>query len=146
MGLALTGCTVPAVGRPGFELGPDEMELGIGIHGEPGRARVPIAPADEAARMLLEPILDDLPFRSGDSVLVLVNGMGATPLAELHIVFRAAARLLHDRGIAIGRSLAGSYVTSLDMTGCSISLLRLDDELVRLWDAPVRTPGLRWGA
>ncbi len=145
MGLALTGCTVPAVGRPGFELGPDEMELGIGIHGEPGRARVPLVPADEAARLLLEPVIDDLPFDAGDAVLVLLNGMGGTPLIELHVMFRAVAALLASRRIVIARSLVGSYVTSLDMAGCSVSLLRADDEILRLWDAPVRTPGLRWG-
>lgn len=146
MGLALSGATVPAVGHPGFELDPGEMELGIGIHGEPGRARVALATADEAAGLLLEPVIEDLPFRAGDTVLALVNGMGATPLIELLIVFRAVARLLADRHIRIGRSLVGSYVTSLDMAGCSVSLLRLDDELTSLWDAPVRTPALRWGA
>jgi dihydroxyacetone kinase-like protein len=146
MGLALSGATVPAVGHPGFELDPGEMEIGIGIHGEPGRARVALATADEAARLLLEPVVSDLPFRTGDAVLVLVNGMGATPLMELLIVFRAVSRLLGERGIRAGRSLVGSYVTSLDMVGCSVSLLRLDDELTALWDAPVRTPALRWGA
>ncbi len=146
MGLALNGCTVPAVGRPGFELAEGEMELGIGIHGEPGRQRVPLATADEAARMLLEPVLDELPSEPGAPLLVLVNGMGATPLIELHIVYRAAAAIIRERGFAIGRSLVGSFVTSLDMTGCSVSVLALDEELARWWDAPVRTPALRWGA
>lgn len=145
MGLALTGCTVPTVGRPGFELGPNDMEIGIGIHGEPGRARVPLAPADEATRLLVGPILGDLPFQSGDRVLAFVNGLGGTPLIELYVVYRALARLLADQGIGVERSLIGSYVTSLEMAGCSITLLRLDDELLRLWDAPVQTPALRWG-
>jgi phosphoenolpyruvate---glycerone phosphotransferase subunit DhaK len=146
MGLALTGCTVPAVGRPGFELAEGEMELGIGIHGEPGRQRVPLATADEAARMLLEPVLDELPAEPGAPLLVFVNGMGATPLIELHVVYRAVVAIIREHGFAIGRSLVGSYVTSLDMAGCSVSVLALDEELVRWWDAPVRTPALRWGA
>ncbi len=145
MGVALSGCTVPAVGRPTFELADDEMEIGIGIHGEPGRARVPLAPAAEVVRQLAEPILADLPFRAGDGVLAFVNGMGGTPLIELHVVFGALHRLLAGRGITVERSLVGPYVTSLEMAGCSITLLRLDDELRRLWDAPVRTAALRWG-
>ena len=145
MGLALSAATVPAVGHPGFELGPDEIELGIGIHGEPGRSREPHPTADEAARLLLDPVLDDLPYRAGDPVVVLVNGLGSTPLIELHVVFRAVARLLEQRGVRVARSLVGPFVTSLDMAGCSVSLLRLDDELLRLWDAPVETAALRWG-
>ena len=144
MGMALTSCTVPAAGRPTFTLGDDEMEIGIGIHGEPGRARRPLAPADEVARLLAEPIIEDLALRRGETVLAFVNGMGGTPLMELYIVYRALAGLLAERGVAIGRSLVGSYVTSLEMAGCSITLLRLDDELTRLWDAPVHTPALRW--
>jgi dihydroxyacetone kinase-like protein len=145
MGLALTSCTVPAAGQPTFTLNEDEMELGVGIHGEPGRARRALAPADEAARLLAEPVIDDLGLTRGDRVLAFVNGLGGTPLLELYIVYRALAALLDERGIAIGRSLVGSYVTSLEMAGCSITLLRLDDELTRLWDAPVHTPALRWG-
>jgi len=145
MGMALTSCTVPHAGKPTFQLGEDEMEVGIGIHGEPGRQRMKVAPASEVAAMLVEPILADLPFKSGDSVLAFVNGMGGTPLIELYIVYAEVARILEGRGIRIARNLVGSYITSLEMAGCSITLLRLDDELIRLWDAPVKTPALRWG-
>jgi dihydroxyacetone kinase-like protein len=145
MGMALTPCTVPTAGRPGFELGEDEMEIGIGIHGEPGRTRTKLAPADEITEMLANPIIEDLPFASGDQVLAFVNGMGGTPLIELYIVYRKLAQLLQGKGITIARSLVGSYITSLEMAGCSITLLRLDDEMIRLWDAPVHTAALRWG-
>ena len=146
MGVALTSCTVPAAGRPTFELGEDEMEVGIGIHGEPGRERRPLASATEIVETLAAAVVADLPFRAGDEVLAFVNGMGATPLMELYVVYAALHRFLGESGIAITRSLVGSYMTSLDMAGCSVTLLRLDDELTRLWDAPVDTPGLRWGA
>jgi dihydroxyacetone kinase-like protein len=146
MGLALTSCTVPAVGHPTFELGEKEMELGVGIHGEPGRERIPIAPARDIAAMLVEPILADLPFRSGDGVVCFVNGLGGTPLIELYVLFHEVARILAGRGVQIARSLVGPYITSLDMAGTSVTLLRVDDELLSLWDAPVRTPALRWGA
>ena len=122
------------------------MEIGIGIHGEPGRERVPLAPASEITAMLAGPILDDLPFSSGDEVLAFVNGMGGTPLLELYIVYNELRQILDDRGIAISRNLVGPYITSLEMAGCSITLLKLDEEMTRLWDAPVRTAGLRWGA
>ena len=145
MGVALTSCTVPAAGKPTFELGDDEMELGIGIHGEPGRERRKLASAEEITEELMTPILDDLPFRSGDRVLAFVNGMGGTPLIELYVVYRRVAQMCADRGLTIERNLVGSYITSLEMAGCSISLLKLDDEMTRLWDAPVRTPALRWG-
>jgi dihydroxyacetone kinase-like protein len=145
MGLALTSCTVPAVGHPTFELGEKEMELGVGIHGEPGRERIPLAPARDIAAMLVEPILEDLPFRSGDGVVCFVNGLGGTPLIELYVVFNEVARILAGRGVQIARSLVGPYITSLDMAGTSVTLLRVDDELLSLWDAPVRTPALRWG-
>ncbi|MGW4248702.1 dihydroxyacetone kinase subunit DhaK [Nocardia sp. NPDC004722] len=145
MGMALTSCTVPAVGHPTFELGEHEMEIGIGIHGEPGRLRLPVAPARDIAELLLEPILADLPFAQGDRVLCFVNGMGATPLLELYLMFDEVARILGGHRLRIERSLVGSYITSLDMAGCSITLTRLDDELTALWDAPVRTPALRWG-
>jgi len=145
MGMALTSCTVPAAGKPTFELGDDEMEIGIGIHGEPGRTRMKIAGADEITEMLAIPVLDDLPFRSGDKVLAFVNGMGGTPLVELYVVYNALAKILEGRGITVARNLIGNYITSLEMAGCSITLLRLDDELTRYWDAPVNTPGLRWG-
>jgi len=146
MGVALTSCTTPMAGRPTFDLGDDEMEVGVGIHGEPGRARRPLAGAREITEALADPVVDDLPFKAGDRVLAFVNGMGGTPLMELYVVYAELHRFLEERGIAIARNLVGSYATSLDMAGCSITLLELDDELVRLWDAPVDTPGLRWGA
>jgi dihydroxyacetone kinase-like protein len=145
MGMALTPCTVPQAGRPTFELGEAEMEIGIGIHGEPGRERLPAEPADRVVERLLQPILEDLPFAGGDRVLCFVNGMGGTPLIELLVVMRHAAEVLSGQGLRLERSLVGSYITSLEMAGCSITLLRMDDEMVRLWDAPVVTPGLRWG-
>ena len=145
MGMALTSCTVPQAGRPTFDLPAGEMEIGIGIHGEPGRTRLPLRPAAEIAELLAVPILDDLPFRRGDGVLAFVNGMGGTPLIELYIMYHELARICADRGITIVRNLVGSYITSLDMAGCSITLLKMDDELAGLWDAPVRTPALRWG-
>jgi dihydroxyacetone kinase-like protein len=146
MGMALTSCTVPMAGKPTFALGDDEMEIGIGIHGEPGRERRALATAREIVAMLATAIVDDLPFGSGDEVLAFVNGMGGTPLMELYVVYNELGRLLADRGIRIARNLVGSYITSLEMAGCSITLLRLDDELTSLWDAPVNAPGLRWGA
>jgi dihydroxyacetone kinase-like protein len=145
MGMALTSCTVPAAGKPTFDIGDDEMEIGIGIHGEPGRERRKLAPADEITEALATPILDDLPFQSGDRVLAFVNGMGGTPLLELYVVYRKLAEILDGRGVTIARNLVGNYITSLEMAGCSITLLKLDDELIRLWDAPVNTPALRWG-
>ena len=145
MGMALTSCTVPSAGKPTFEIGDDEMEIGIGIHGEPGRERRKLATADEITEMLATPILDDLPFNQGDRVLAFVNGMGGTPLIELYVVFRKLAEILDGRGITIERNLVGNYITSLEMAGCSITLLKLDDELTRLWDAPVHTAALRWG-
>ena len=146
MGMALTSCTVPAAGKPTFDLPDDQMEIGIGIHGEPGRRRVPLAPAREVAEMLVEPILKDLDFTGGDGVLAFVNGMGATPPLELYLMYGEVAAILERSGVRVARSLVGPYITSLDMAGCSVTLLKLDDELVRLWDAPVNTPGLRWGA
>jgi dihydroxyacetone kinase-like protein len=146
MGMALTSCTVPAAGRPTFTLGEDEMEIGIGIHGEPGRSRMALAPAQEVAALLLDPVLGDLPYGAGDAVIAFVNGMGGTPLLELYIMFAEVSGILERFGITVARSLVGSYMTSLDMAGCSVTLLKVDDELVRLWDAPVNTPGLRWGA
>ncbi len=145
MGMALTSCTVPAAGKPTFELGEDEMEIGIGIHGEPGRTRMKVATADEVTEMLAGPILDDLPFQAGDEVLAFVNGLGGTPLVELYIVFNKLAQMCEARGVKITRSLVGDYITSLEMAGCSITLLKLDDELTKYWDAPVNTPALRWG-
>ena len=145
MGMALTSCTVPAAGKPTFDIGDDEMEIGIGIHGEPGRERRKLATADEITEMLAIPIIDDLPYQSGDRVLAFVNGMGGTPLLELYVIYRKLAEILDGRGVQIARSLVGNYITSLEMAGCSITLLKLDDEFIRLWDAPVHTPALRWG-
>jgi dihydroxyacetone kinase-like protein len=145
MGLALTSCTVPANGKPTFELGEAEMELGVGIHGEPGRERVPLAPAAEIAAMLVTPILEDLPFRRGDRVIAFVNGLGGSPLIELYLMYHEVSQILAANGVTATRSLVGPYITSLDMAGCSVTLLRATDELLRLWDAPVRTPALRWG-
>lgn len=146
MGMALTSCTVPAAGKPTFEIGDDEMEIGIGIHGEPGRTRMKLAPASQIAEMLVSPILEDLPFHSGDSVLAFVNGMGGTPLIELYVMYNEVARILKGKGVTITRNLIGNYITSLEMAGCSVTLLKLDDELTHLWDAPVYTPALRWRA
>jgi len=145
MGMALTPCITPSSGEPSFVLGDDEMEIGIGIHGEPGRFREPIGPASQIVERLASAVVEDLPYNSGDRVLAMVNGMGGTPLIELFIVYRELHHFLQQRGITIERRLVGNYITSLEMAGCSITLLRLDDELVRLWDAPVDTPALRWG-
>jgi dihydroxyacetone kinase-like protein len=146
MGLALSSCIVPAAGTPTFELGDDEVEVGIGIHGEPGRRREKLAPVDEMAEWLVSPIVSDLGLGRGDTVLAFVNGMGGTPLIELYVAFNSVARILGGQGISIGRSLVGNYITSLEMAGFSVTLLKLDDDLVRLWDAPVHTAALRWGA
>jgi len=169
MGVALSSCIVPAVGRPTFTLGDDEIEIGIGIHGEPGQRRMALAPLDEIVELMVAEISGDaayerverewdpatgewqerqnvsLPLMRGDRVIALVNGMGGTPVSELYAVYRSLARLCAAQGIEIVRTLVGSYVTSLEMAGCSITLARADDELLRLWDAPVHTAGLRWG-
>jgi dihydroxyacetone kinase-like protein len=136
---------VPQAGKPTFDLPEDEMEIGVGIHGEPGRSRMKLKTAAQITELLVQPILEDLPFRAGDGVLAFVNGLGGTPLIELYVVYRELARILAGRQIRIARSLVGSYITSLDMAGCSITLVKLDDDLLGLWDAPVKTPGLRWG-
>ncbi|MFL6052955.1 MAG: dihydroxyacetone kinase subunit DhaK [Actinoallomurus sp.] len=142
-GVALTACTVPAAGRPTFELGEDEIELGIGIHGEPGRERTKLRPAPEIVDVALSAIDEDMPL-SGSEVLVLVNGMGGTPLMELYIAYAAVADWLGGHGVTVARSLVGNYVTSLGMAGVMVSVLRLTPQLTELWDAPVETPGLRW--
>ena len=146
MGMALTSCTVPAAGKPTFELGTDEMEMGIGIHGEPGRERIPIAPVSQIVARMVETILGDLPIPSGGPVIAMVNGMGGTPLIELYTAYRELEHALQPHGITIARRLVGNYITSLEMAGCSITLLRADEELLSLWDDPVLTPGMRWGA
>jgi phosphoenolpyruvate---glycerone phosphotransferase subunit DhaK len=145
MGMALTPCITPASGEPSFELGDNEVEIGIGIHGEPGRFREEIGPASQIAERMVTPIVEDLPFSSGDGVLAFVNGMGGTPLIELYVVYAEVAKLLEGHGIRVERNLIGNYITSLEMQGCSITLVKLDDEMLRYWDAPVNTPGLRWG-
>ena len=145
MGMALTSCTVPHAGRPTFDLPEDEMEIGVGIHGEPGRTRMALRSADEITEMLTLAIIHDLPFQKGDKVIAMVNGMGGTPLIELYIVYHKLVQICEAHGIAIVRNLVGDYITSLEMAGCSITLLKADDELLGYWDAPVKTPGLRWG-
>jgi dihydroxyacetone kinase-like protein len=145
MGVALTSCTVPAAGRPTFAIGEQEMEMGVGIHGEPGRRRVPLASADAIADELLGAILSDLGLRPGSEVLLLVNGLGGTPAMEVYLMVHSARRILEGRGLKIARHLAGSFVTSLDMAGCSITLSVLDEPERALWDAPVHTAALRWG-
>jgi dihydroxyacetone kinase-like protein len=136
---------VPHAGEPSFTLADDEIEIGIGIHGEPGRERVKLEPADGLVERLLDPILEDLPYTSGERTLLFVNGMGGTPLVELYLAYGHAAAVLADRGIEVARSLVGNYITSLEMQGMSITLLKVDDEMIELWDAPVQTAALRWG-
>ncbi len=145
MGMALTSCIVPHVGKPTFDLPEDEMEIGIGIHGEPGRTRMQVKPADEIVEMLMEPIISDIPYKKGDQVLMFVNGMGGTPLIELYIVYRKAHEIAEKHGLKVVRNLIGPYITSLEMAGTSITMLKMDDDMMKLWDAPVKTPGLRWG-
>jgi dihydroxyacetone kinase-like protein len=142
-GVALTSCTTPAAGKPTFEIGDDEMEFGVGIHGEPGRRRQAMRPAAEIVEQMVDVIVGDLKPRG--PLLAFVNGLGGTPLIEHYIVYGELARQLEGRGLVAARSLVGSYVTSLEMAGVSITLLELDDELARLWDAPVHTAALRWG-
>ncbi|WP_300080527.1 dihydroxyacetone kinase subunit DhaK [Propioniciclava sp.] len=144
MGMALTSCTVPHAGKPTFDLAEDEMEVGIGIHGEPGRERRKLAPAREVAAMLVEPILEDLCFSNGPTIAML-NGMGGTPLIELYVMYGEVAKLLQKYGVQVARSLVGNYITSLEMAGSSLTLLAADDDMLKLWDAPVNTVGLRWG-
>ncbi|MCL4265109.1 MAG: dihydroxyacetone kinase subunit DhaK [Anaerolineae bacterium] len=169
MGMALTSCTVPAAGKPTFSLGDNEMEIGIGIHGEPGQRRMEMATADEITEMMAQEIITDKaysrtvrewdndqgtwvevelvdePFQAGDQVIAFVNSMGGSPVSELYAVYRKLAEVCQSHGITIVRNLIGPYITSLEMQGCSITLLKADDEILRFWDAPVKTPGLRWG-
>jgi phosphoenolpyruvate---glycerone phosphotransferase subunit DhaK len=146
MGMALTPCITPGSGEPSFELAEDEVEIGIGIHGEPGRFRESIGPASQITERLMTPILEDLPFSSGDKALAFVNGMGGTPLLELYVVYAEVAKIAQEHGLSIERNLIGNYITSLEMQGCSITLVKLDDDMARYWDAPVNTPALRWGS
>jgi phosphoenolpyruvate---glycerone phosphotransferase subunit DhaK len=145
MGMALSSCTVPAAGKPTFELGDDEMELGIGIHGEPGRERMKVRTAHDVVELMAAAVVDDIPYNAGEKVIAFVNGMGGTPLIELYVVYHELSEYLKGRGIEIVRNLIGPYITSLEMQGCSITLLKVDDDMIGLWDAPVNTPGLRWG-
>ena len=145
MGVALTSCTVPAAGKPNFELGENEMEMGVGIHGEPGRRRVALASAQSIAEEMLGAILSDLGLKRGGEVLLFVNGFGASPSIELYLLYREAARIVEAAGLKAARSLVGSYVTSLDMAGASITVSLLEGDATKLWDAPVHTAGLRWG-
>jgi dihydroxyacetone kinase-like protein len=145
MGVALTSCIVPAAGKPTFQIGIDEMELGVGIHGEPGRRRVKLTNADDIAAELTGEILRDLSLKRGQEVLLLVNGFGGTPLLELYVMVNAAHKVLEGSGVRVARHLTGSYVTSLEMAGCSITVSAMDTDALALWDAPVHTAALRWG-
>jgi len=145
IGVALTPPTVPHAGEPSFTLGDDEIEFGIGIHGEPGRERMPAEPADALVARMVDAVVSDLPFADGDKVLLFTNSMGGTPLLELYLAHGIAEGLLAERGITVERRLVGPYITSLEMQGMSLTLLKLDDELTELWDAPVNTAALRWG-
>lgn len=145
MGMALTSCTPPAKGSPIFDLGENEIEIGIGIHGEPGRERKNIQSAKEIVGSMTEVVLSDLPFRSGDSVVVMINGMGGTPLSELYLAYHETFEILKGKGIQVARNLVGNYITSLEMQGFSVTMMKADDRLLKFWDAPVHTPGLRWG-
>ena len=143
--VALTACTTPAAGKPGFDLPEDEMEVGVGIHGEPGRRREKLVSAKDIVQICLDAIQTAKPIGAGDRAIVIVNGLGGTPLIELYLVFGEVAAALRTAGVEIARSLVGNYVTSLDMAGMSVTVCRADDDILRLWDAPVRTPALRWG-
>jgi phosphoenolpyruvate---glycerone phosphotransferase subunit DhaK len=145
MGVALSSCTVPAAGKPTFQIGAHEMEVGVGIHGEPGRRRVPLASADNIASELTSAIIKDLSLQPGQEVILLVNGFGGTPLMELYLMVNAVRKVLADAGVNAVRYLTGSYVTSLEMAGCSVTATVVDAQLLALWDSPVHTPALRWG-
>ena len=145
MGVALTSCIVPAAGRPTFQIGVDEMELGVGIHGEPGRRRVKMTSADDIAAELTGSVLKDLSLRPGQEAILLVNGFGGTPTLELYVMVHAALKVLNGAGVKVVRHLTGSYVTSLEMAGCSITVTAADAAQLALWDAPVHTAALRWG-
>jgi len=145
MGVALSSCTVPAAGKPTFQIGADEMEMGVGIHGEPGRRRVRLASADDIAAELSGAILKDLSLKPGQEVLLLVNGFGGTPLMELYLMVNAVRKVLDGHRLKIARCLTGSYVTSLEMAGCSVTVSAMDAATLGLWDAPVHTAALRWG-
>lgn len=145
MGMALTSCTVPSAGKPTFELGADEIEVGIGIHGEPGRERMKQKSAKEIVEMMSEAIVSDIPFKSGDDIIVMVNGMGGTPLIELYLLYNEVAAFAKAKGLKLARNLVGNYITSLEMQGFSITMMKANDQMLGLWDAPVLTPALKWG-
>ena len=145
MGMALTSCTVPAVGKPTFDISDDEIEMGIGIHGEPGRERIKLISSQKIAETMMEAICSDIPYKNGDEVICMVNGMGATPLMELYILYNDVQQIAEKKGIKIVRNLIGNYVTSIDMAGASISLIKANDDILKLWDYPVHTAALRWG-
>uniref|UniRef100_UPI0015C5BD26 dihydroxyacetone kinase subunit DhaK n=1 Tax=Crenothrix polyspora TaxID=360316 RepID=UPI0015C5BD26 len=145
MGVALTSCTVPALGKPTFHLDDNQIEMGVGIHGEHGRETLALMSATDIVERLLTTINDDLQLKQGQSVLLHVNGFGATPLMELYLIYDLANQYLQQHGVSVARSLVGNYTTSLDMAGCSVTVTILDDELLGLWDAPVHTASLRWG-
>ena len=145
MGMALTSCTVPAAGKPTFDIGDDEIEMGVGIHGEPGRIRMKHKPANELVDIMFQAVTDDLPYKNGEASIVMLNGMGGTPLIELYGLYARVAELAAKKGIKIARNLVGNYITSLEMQGFSLTMMKATDEILSLWDAPVHTPGLRWG-
>ena len=144
--VALTACTTPAAGKPGFELAEDEMEVGVGIHGEPGRSREKLEPASAIVARSLDAIFADQPLAAGDETIVMVNGLGGTPLIELYIAYAEVAKYFADKGVRIARNLVGNYITSLEMAGVSLTVCKADEQMLALWDAPVNTPALRWGA
>lgn len=145
MGMALTSCTVPAVGKPTFDISDEEIEMGIGIHGEPGRERIKIISSAKIAETMMEAICSDITYKSGDDVICMVNGMGATPLMELYVLYNDVAKIAEKKGLKIVRNLVGNYVTSIDMAGASISLMKVNEDIIKLWDYPVHTAALRWG-
>ncbi|WP_297299108.1 dihydroxyacetone kinase subunit DhaK [uncultured Brachyspira sp.] len=145
MGMALTSCTVPAVGKPTFDISDEEIEMGIGIHGEPGRERIKIISSAKIAETMMEAICSDIPYKSGDDVICMVNGMGATPLMELYVLYNDVDKIAEKKGLKIVRNLVGNYVTSIDMAGASISLMKVNEDIIKLWDYPVHTAALRWG-
>ncbi|MEI0606508.1 dihydroxyacetone kinase subunit DhaK [Brachyspira pulli] len=145
MGMALTSCTVPAVGKPTFDISDEEIEMGIGIHGEPGRERIKIITSAKIAETMMEAICSDIPYKNGDDVICMINGMGATPLMELYTLYNDVAKIAEKKGLKIVRNLVGNYVTSIDMAGASISLMKVNDDIIKLWDYPVHTAALRWG-
>jgi len=145
IGVALTSCTVPAAGKPTFEISETEIEMGVGIHGEPGRKRESMREADAMIKDMVDAILADLEPKKGTEILLLANGLGATPLMELYLIYNTAEKLLTEHGLKVERSLVGNYTTAIDMTGASITVCVLDDEIKQHWDSPAHTAGLRWG-